>query len=233
MLTTFVCEINGAEYLYGTDLSFAPVKTVGYFVNVDTLNYQGSFKRFLFKNCKLNVDLSTAIVAQVEKDSAFNTAQVCLQGCVDGSDVVIPDRECLGTSDWKDFCDMAEVIAETSVYKTSPPSLKFRCTNEAVWYKKVINVRGQAGKTTTVDIWLRKNVSYGSTNLPYVKLSWIDSVGGIQSSIDVMSDVDNIWEKQIVTATPAKDGDLYLEIWVYGASGSALVYVDDINVGVA
>lgn len=86
-------------------------------------------------------------------------------------------------------------------------------------------VPGINGVQIVVSAYFQKNAAYGSSNLPFLRLSGI----GLVTSTATMTDVNATWELLVVSGTPTEDGFAKVEFVTQSSGIGAACYVDDVK----
>lgn len=123
--------------------------------------------------------------------------------------------------------------SDSSVYRTAAPSAKMTLSS---WTSPFIIhhvVPCNANEEMTVSAYLRKNSSYGSSNLPRMRLEWVVSLPAGLSfcSYDaVMSDTDDTFVQVSHTLTPGITGAVNVDFVFHSSNSGAIAWYDDIEI---
>lgn len=119
-----------------------------------------------------------------------------------------------------------------TVYRTAAPSAKVTLYQSAFPVKFTHYIPCEAGVAKTVSVFLRKNSSYGSSTLPFMRLRWMTGTeGALVSNVhDVaMTDTNDTWVQCLYEVTPAVKGAIVMELIFQSANSGAIAYYDDVG----
>lgn len=94
------------------------------------------------------------------------------------------------------------------------------------FFRKVFWVTVRSGAVTTFTVAVRKNSSYGSSNLPRMRL---ENMPGVATQTSTMTDVNDSFQLLTVSGTPNADGLCKIVFECHSANSGASVYWSDIN----
>ncbi|RLD18359.1 MAG: hypothetical protein DRI36_01595, partial [Caldiserica bacterium] len=109
---------------------------------------------------------------------------------------------------------------ENSVVRTGNFSFCADSNSDWTWQ---VPVKG--GSSVQVNVYMKYNSSYGSSQKPRIILSNL----GVNSSAQMSAGPDT-WEKLTVSGTPSRDGILFLRVTTFSTNPDARVYIDDVEV---
>lgn len=121
------------------------------------------------------------------------------------------------------------LIRDNDFYRSNSPSVRIDPSSADNPFSFSLNIFAPTGEPVIASGYIRKDSSYGSSNLPYVTLSGL----GITADTYTVDDLDDEWQQFKVqgTQTSGTDGMLMLTFYVQSSAGS--VFLDDVVAPVA
>jgi hypothetical protein len=124
------------------------------------------------------------------------------------------------------YTNAGEIHRDNSTYKTGVASVRFDpiTATKALFFD--LKIFAPSDQPVVVSGYLRKNSSYGSSNLPYVKLHGL----GITEDTYTMTDIDDTWVqfKVQATQTTGTDGMLTLTTYAQSSGSGASAWIDNV-----
>lgn len=126
---------------------------------------------------------------------------------------------------------VAILSRETTVFNTASPAGKVALNQSLYPFPVNFEIPCDAGVQKTISVYLRKNSSYGSATLPFMRLRWVTGTAGayVMNQYDVaMADTNDTYLQVSHAVTPAIQGTIKVTLFFQSANASAIGYFDDL-----
>ena len=191
-------------------------------------NYAANFNNFVF----INPQLGSGTLFRSYGNAWPFIGEIGLQH-VDGDPTDNRRLICLGQPLPTANVEPIVLQQDMSVYRTTAPSAKITL-NEWNWPCEITHYAPcDANIEYTISVYLRKNSSYGSDNLPLMRLKWFT---GTDSNLtynvhdESMSDVDDTFSQVQYSVTPGVTGTIEIGIVFQSEASGAIAWYDDLEI---